>query len=91
LLICGALIEARSCERFEKLSPRLEPPLRDFYAGLCASESRHHLLYLRLAEERSKPDADADWRAALERFAAIEAELVTAPDDQFRFHSGVPA
>jgi tRNA 2-(methylsulfanyl)-N6-isopentenyladenosine37 hydroxylase len=90
LLVCGALIEARSCERFEKLAPRLQPPLKDFYAGLCASESRHHQLYLRLAEERSKPEQNADWRAALNRFAEIEAELVTSVDAQFRFHSGVP-
>jgi tRNA-(ms[2]io[6]A)-hydroxylase len=91
LLVCGALIEARSCERFEKLAPRLPSPLGDFYAGLCASESRHHQLYLRLAEERSKPNAGADWRDALKRFADIEAELVTTVDSQFRFHSGVPA
>ncbi len=90
LLICGALIEARSCERFEKLAPRLQSPLQEFYAGLCASEARHRLLYLRLAEERSHPNRDADWQDALARFAQIEAELVTAPDEQFRFHSGLP-
>jgi tRNA 2-(methylsulfanyl)-N6-isopentenyladenosine37 hydroxylase len=91
LLVCGALIEARSCERFERLAPRLAPPLREFYAGLCASESRHRLLYLRLAEERSRPENDADYLPALNRFAAIEAELVTAPDLKFRFHSGLPS
>lgn len=90
LLVCGALIEARSCERFERLAPRLDSPMKEFYAGLCASEARHHHLYLRLAEERSKPEEDADWRQALQRFAAIEAELVSQPDDQFRFHSGLP-
>jgi len=90
LLVCGALIEARSCERFMRLAPRLPSPLREFYDGLCASESRHHLLYLRLAEERSRADEGAEWRAALRRFAEIEAELVTAPDEQFRFHSGLP-
>jgi tRNA-(ms[2]io[6]A)-hydroxylase len=91
LLVCGALIEARSCERFRRLAPRLQSPLREFYDGLCASEARHHLLYLRLAEQRSRAEHDADWIAALQRFAAIEAELVTAPDPQFRFHSGLPA
>ncbi|HYM33748.1 MAG TPA: tRNA-(ms[2]io[6]A)-hydroxylase [Steroidobacteraceae bacterium] len=90
-LVCGALIEARSCERFEKLVPRLPSPLKEFYSGLCASEARHHQLYLRLAEERSKPNANADWQIALGRFAAIEAELVTSPDRQFRFHSGLPS
>jgi tRNA-(ms[2]io[6]A)-hydroxylase len=91
LLVCGALIEARSCERFRRLAPRLQSPLKEFYDGLCASEARHHLLYLRLAEQRSRAEHDADWLIALERFAAIEAELVTAPDSQFRFHSGLPA
>lgn len=91
LLVCGALIEARSCERFERLAPRLDSPMKEFYAGLCASEARHHQLYLRLAEERSKPEQDADWRSALQRFAEIEAELVTKADNQFRFHSGLPA
>jgi len=91
LLVCGALIEARSCERFEKLAPRLQSPLREFYFGLCASEARHHLLYLRLAEERSQPSEDAEWHAALARFAEIEAGLITDVDPQFRFHSEVPA
>ena len=90
LLVCGALIEARSCERFEKLAPRLQAPLKEFYYGLCASEARHHSLYLRLAEERSRPNEDADWQVALLRFAAIEAELITSVDNQFRFHSGSP-
>jgi len=91
LLVCGALIEARSCERFMRLAPRLPAPLGEFYNGLCASESRHHLLYLRLAEERSHAEQGLDWRSALRRFAEIEAELITAPDPQFRFHSGLPA
>ena len=91
LLVCGALIEARSCERFIRLAPRLQSPLKEFYEGLSASETRHHQLYLRLAEERSQPDRGADWRIALERFAEIEAELITSPDPQFRFHSGLPS
>lgn len=90
ILVCGALIEARSCERFMRLAPLLFSPLKEFYEGLCASEARHHLLYLRLAEERSNLDQGIDWRSALQRFAEIEAELVTSVDPQFRFHSGSP-
>lgn len=86
LLICGALIEARSCERFLGLAPRLEDPLRSFYAGLAASEARHHKLYLQLAAQRYP----AQWQEALQRLTGVEAELVTAPDPQFRFHSGAP-
>jgi tRNA 2-(methylsulfanyl)-N6-isopentenyladenosine37 hydroxylase len=90
ILVCGALIEARSCERFRRLAPLLQSPLKEFYEGLCASEARHHLLYLRLAEERSQPDRKAEWRSALQRFAVIEAELITTADPLFRFHSGLP-
>lgn len=87
VLLCGALIEARSCERFVGLAPRLSEPLSDFYGGLAASEARHHALYLRLAEQRA---AQSDWRARLKELAAIESELATSPDPQFRFHSGLP-
>ncbi len=91
LLICGALIEARSHERFVRLAPRLPERLREFYSGLAASEARHHQLYLRLAEHRSQPEQDADWQLTLQRLQTIEADLVTTPDPQFRFHSGLPA
>ena len=85
--MCGALIEARSCERFVGLAPRLQAPLGDFYGGLAASEARHYAVYVRLAEQRA---GEHDWRARLKHLAEIEAELATSPDPQFRFHSGVP-
>ena len=88
LLLSAALIEARSCERFERLAPRLHTPLADFYSGLAVSESRHQGLYLRLAEQRA---AGSDWRTRLHELAEIEAELATSRDTQFRFHSGEPA
>jgi len=87
LLLCGALIEARSCERFEGLAPKLTDPLRGFYSGLAVSEARHQNLYLRLAEQRA---GAIDWRTRLQQLAAIESDLVTSPDEQFRFHSGLP-
>jgi tRNA-(ms[2]io[6]A)-hydroxylase len=87
LLLCGALIEARSHERFVGLAPRLQAPLRDFYGGLAASEARHFGVYLRLAEHRA---GQQDWRARLKHLAEIEAELATSPDRQLRFHSGLP-
>lgn len=88
LLLSGALIEARSCERFEGLGPKLSQPLRGFYSGLAVSEARHQSLYLRLAEQRA---GEIDWRARLRHLANIEADLVRSPDAQFRFHSGLPA
>ncbi len=86
LLVCAALIEARSHERFVGLIERLRAPLADFYASLAAAELRHAGLYLRLADKRG-----ADLAARLDAIAAVEAELATAPDPEFRFHSGTPA
>src|SRR5262245_36014989 len=49
LLLSGALIEARSSERFRLLSGRLQKPLGDFYTQLERSEARHFELYVSLA------------------------------------------
>ena len=88
LMLSGALIEARSCERFALLSTRLPDPLGGFYADLERAESRHCELYLELAADAA---AGADWRPRLAELAALEAELIVAPDEQLRFHSGSPA
>lgn len=83
-LIVGAFIEARSCERFAKLAPSLDDELQAFYLSLLKSESRHFEDYLKLAQ-RYAPDSIDD---RVELFAAREAELIEAPDSEFRFHSG---
>ena len=85
-LIVGSLIEARSCERFAKLAPRLDDELAKFYKSLLKSEARHFEDYLALARRYSK--ADIDERVL--QIANAEAELINAPDSQLRFHSGVP-
>lgn len=90
LLLSAALIEARSCERFELLAPRLPEPLGGFYGGLARSEARHFELYLRLARERCAPADPEAWRLRLAVLAATEADLITAPDALLRFHSGPP-
>jgi tRNA-(ms[2]io[6]A)-hydroxylase len=87
LLLCGALIEARSCERFVGLAPRLQDPIGRFYGALAHSEARHGSLYLKLAEGRAH---GVDWARRLAELAQVEAELITSPDPQFRFHSGLP-
>jgi tRNA-(ms[2]io[6]A)-hydroxylase len=87
LLVVGAFIEARSCERFEALGPHLDEELSAFYRGLCASESRHFRAYLNLASEAGSVEEVAE-RVAM--FAGVEAELVSEPDTEFRFHSGPP-
>ena len=88
-LLVGALIEARSCERFAALAPRLPAGLGRFYGGLLASEARHFEHYLGFARTESGVGADAV-DARLAELKALEAGLVTAPDPQFRFHSGRP-
>lgn len=90
LLLVGALIEARSCERFAALAPHLPEKLGKFYNGLLASEARHFEHYIAFA--RSECDvADEAIDKRLEELKAIEAQLICEPDPQFRFHSGVPA
>jgi tRNA-(ms[2]io[6]A)-hydroxylase len=94
LLLCGALIEARSCERFEALAPSLAEPLSSFYADLAEAERRHKDLYLRLAEElvRDEPSLDTGrLQSRLAVLARAEARLATEPDAEFRFHSGPPS
>ena len=87
LLVVGAYIEARSCERFALLVPRLPAPVADFYARLLASEARHFQDYLALAAERDEA-GELDVRIA--RIGEAEATLAIAPDAQLRFHSGPP-
>jgi tRNA-(ms[2]io[6]A)-hydroxylase len=85
-LIIGAFIEARSCERFAKLAPFLDTELTKFYVSLLRSEARHYQDYLTLAEQvAGKSVSD---RVAY--FAKEEAELISTPDEDFKFHSGVP-
>ncbi len=90
VLIIGAIIEARSCERFAGMVPVLEAQgeaeLARFYASLLRSEARHFEDYLELARREAVGCIDA--RVA--ELLAVEQSLVLAPDVQFRFHSGVP-
>ena len=89
MLLVGALIEARSCERFALLAPRLPAALARFYRGLLASEARHFEHYIAFARSESGID-DSEIDARLAELKAVEAELVSRPDPLFRFHSGVP-
>ena len=51
LMLCSALIEARSCERMLLLAEALsDEPLKELYSGLLKAEARHHRLYIDLAE-----------------------------------------
>lgn len=83
-MIVGAIIEARSCERFAALAPHLDTELCNFYTGLLKSEARHYQDYLSLAEAAAEGPIDA--RVA--EFMAVERHLIEASDTEFRFHSG---
>ena len=89
MLLIGALIEARSCERFARVAPRLPAKIAHFYNGLLASEARHFEHYVAFARSECGFDDDA-LDARLETLRRREAELIVSPDDEFRFHSGVP-
>lgn len=84
ILIIGAFIEARSCERFARLAPHLDAELQEFYVSLLKSESRHYQDYLKLAGHYAKNTLDE----RVEFFRQIERELIETPDTAFRFHSG---
>ncbi len=87
VLIIGAFIEARSCERFAALADVIDDEkLARYYRYLLKSESRHYEDYLALAQ--SLADTSIDERVAF--FRTIENELITSSDEVFRFHSGVP-
>jgi tRNA-(ms[2]io[6]A)-hydroxylase len=85
VLVIGAFIEARSCERFARLAPHLDEELAQFYGSLLKSEGRHYQDYLGLAKKAAGGESIDD-RIAL--FAKRERELVETPDTEFRFHSG---
>ncbi|HEY2463706.1 MAG TPA: tRNA isopentenyl-2-thiomethyl-A-37 hydroxylase MiaE [Steroidobacteraceae bacterium] len=89
LMICGAFIEARSCERFAALGAAIDAPLDELFRGLHEAEARHYQLYLDLAG-RAAARAALSVDARIAAFAAREAQLVMDPDPVFRFHSGPP-
>ena len=90
LLLAGALIEARSCERFRLLAPRLQAPLGEFYGDLARAEARHGELYLEFARAAALAAGAGDYSVRLAELAAIEGQLICTADEQLRFHSGPP-
>jgi tRNA-(ms[2]io[6]A)-hydroxylase len=85
--ILGAIVEARSCERFASLIPFLDEELAKFYYSLLKSEGRHYQDYLKLAKTYSSDPIDS----RIQTFLLKENELIESSDVEFRFHSGVPA
>lgn len=86
-LLTGAVVEARSCERFSGLCSVLDTELAEFYRRLLASEARHFQQYLHLAQQYSQED----YSVKLDELLECDARLMCEPDLEFRFHSGPPA
>ncbi len=84
-LLCSALIEARSCERFQLLAEALpDETLAAFYRELVACEARHHQVFLELAEALAPRDAV---RARLAELAAHEVGALRAGSTLVRLHT----
>ncbi len=85
-LIVGSIIEARSCERFEKIAGHLDAELQKFYLSLLKSESRHFQDYLDLAQKYSEESIEE----RVQFFLKIDKKSMLEPDPMLRLHSGMP-
>ena len=78
-LICCALIEGRSCEKFQVLARELkssDAELAQFYASLVESEGNHYATYLIMA--RNIDVTETEHR--LDFYLDYEAELIRQPN-----------
>ncbi len=85
-LLVGAVIEARSCERFGLLADALDgvdPELASYYRSLLAAEARHHREYVSLAEAVRDP---AEVRERLDEIAQHEATVLDENPPEPRLH-----
>ena len=84
-LLVSALIELRSCERFEILARCCpDPKLARLYKALWGSEHNHYQVFLKLARPLGGRKATEErWKWMLER----EAEIIAAQPPGPRLHS----
>lgn len=77
-LLTMALIEARSCERFKRLSEGLQDPyMQKFYRRFMESEAGHYTLFIEMAETYiDKEKVRARWKEWL----AYEGEVISKLD-----------
>jgi tRNA-(ms[2]io[6]A)-hydroxylase len=78
-LIACALIEGRSCEKFQILADGvrdLDPGLADFYRSLVESEGNHYAAYLIMARRIDEPETDR----RLDFFLELDAQLIREPN-----------
>jgi tRNA-(ms[2]io[6]A)-hydroxylase len=73
-LLFGAMIEARSCERFKVLSDNInDADLREFYRMLMVSEANHYTMFLNFAKKYAEgQDVEKRWQEWLD----YEGEII---------------
>lgn len=79
LIVC-ALIEGRSCEKFQILAEGirdLDPKLAEFYASLVQSEGNHYATYLIMARSIDEDET----RRRLDAFLDLDAQLISKPHE----------
>ena len=84
-LLCCALVEGRSCEKFQILADELkaiDPELARFYGGLVESEGNHYATYLLMA--RAIDDAETSRR--LNFYLDLDADLIRRPNPMPMLH-----
>lgn len=78
-LVVFALIEGRSCEKFQVLAnalPAIDPELAQFYASLVESEGNHYATYLLMAREINEEETER----RLDFYLDLDAELIRKPN-----------
>jgi len=90
LLLC-ALIEARSCERFKRLSEGLNDDyLSNFYRRFMESEAGHYTLFIELAEAYiDKERVRNRWKEWLRYEAGIMRQLTPRGDRMHQIYSSI--
>ena len=73
-LLFGAMIEARSCERFKVLSDNInDEDLKEFYRMLMISEANHYTMFLNFAKQYAvEEDVEKRWQEWLD----YEGEII---------------
>ncbi len=84
LIVC-ALVEGRSCEKFQILSQALtdrDPELARFYGSLVESEGNHYAAYLIMARhiDEAETDRRLDW------YLDLDARLILEPNPEPMLH-----
>lgn len=83
-LIAGALIEARSCERFSLLSKHIQDnELQEFYTSLLASEAGHYATYTDIARQYF---SHTEVKQRINELSTQEAEIVRSLQNRPSMH-----